>query len=207
MPEYPWAPSPVMVPGYAQSGTSVTFTDDGAWVTATAYVVGDIVTQSGKRYIAATAHTSGTFATDLAAAKWVQVGGAAQSHYAVVATQETTTSTSYTDLATVGPEVTHVVPASGEVKVTIRCGASNGNSNAYAFASVALSGGNTVAASDDFCWSNRDDGTTSYIETAQVLVLTGLTPGSTTFTMKYKVNAGTGTYYRRAILVEDLDLA
>lgn len=44
-----------------------------AWVTATAYVVGDkrLVAASGNVYRCIVAHTSGTFATDLAAAKWV----------------------------------------------------------------------------------------------------------------------------------------
>lgn len=53
------------------SATSVTFTDKGSWATTTAYVVGDVVSQSGLRYLAAVAHTSGTFATDLAAGKWI----------------------------------------------------------------------------------------------------------------------------------------
>ena len=43
----------------------------GAWVTATDYAVNDIVSDSGNSYICLTAHTSGTFATDLAAAKWL----------------------------------------------------------------------------------------------------------------------------------------
>lgn len=42
------------------------------WLTSTAYVVGDQVTESGNRYYCLEAHTSGTFATDLAAGKWVQ---------------------------------------------------------------------------------------------------------------------------------------
>lgn len=42
----------------------------GAWLTATAYVVGDAVSSGGSSYICLTAHTSGTFATDLAAVKW-----------------------------------------------------------------------------------------------------------------------------------------
>ena len=41
------------------------------WVTATAYVSGNWVTHGGTDYRCATNHTSGTFATDLAAAKWV----------------------------------------------------------------------------------------------------------------------------------------
>jgi hypothetical protein len=44
-----------------------------AWATATDYVVGDVrtVTASGECYRCLVAHTSGTFATDLAASKWV----------------------------------------------------------------------------------------------------------------------------------------
>lgn len=40
------------------------------WETATAYVIGDKRMQSNFTYICLTDHTSGTFATDLAAAKW-----------------------------------------------------------------------------------------------------------------------------------------
>lgn len=41
-----------------------------AWLTATAYTVGALVAQGGSKYYCTTAHTSGTFATDLAAGKW-----------------------------------------------------------------------------------------------------------------------------------------
>lgn len=43
----------------------------GAWVTATAYALHDLVWSGGLGYRCISAHTSGTFATDLAAAKWV----------------------------------------------------------------------------------------------------------------------------------------
>jgi hypothetical protein len=43
----------------------------GAWVTATAYALHDLVWNGGLGYRCIVAHTSGTFATDLAAAKWV----------------------------------------------------------------------------------------------------------------------------------------
>ena len=41
------------------------------WVTGTAYTVGQYVTNGTSTYICLVAHTSGTFATDLAAADWV----------------------------------------------------------------------------------------------------------------------------------------
>jgi len=43
------------------------------WVTSTAYVLNDTVQESGKKYRCEIAHTSGTFATDLAAGNWVQI--------------------------------------------------------------------------------------------------------------------------------------
>lgn len=50
----------------------------GDWVTATAYVNSstqkDLVRQSGVSYVCLVSHTSGTFATDLAAGKWQTLG-------------------------------------------------------------------------------------------------------------------------------------
>ncbi len=45
----------------------------GSWVTATDYAAGDIVLQNDTLYVCVVAHTSGTFATDLAADKWGQM--------------------------------------------------------------------------------------------------------------------------------------
>lgn len=42
----------------------------GAWTTATAYAINDIVLESGAYYRCPVAHTSGVFATDLASGKW-----------------------------------------------------------------------------------------------------------------------------------------
>ncbi len=47
-----------------------------AWATTTAYVVGDIRVQSSVAYYCLIAHTSGTFATDLAANRWRVATGA-----------------------------------------------------------------------------------------------------------------------------------
>lgn len=42
----------------------------GSWITATAYVFGDLVYEAGSTYFCVVGHTSGTFSTDLAAMKW-----------------------------------------------------------------------------------------------------------------------------------------
>lgn len=55
---------------FANSGQVVVATAP-AWLTLTGYVVGNYVTESGTIYYCLVAHTSGTFATDLAAGKWV----------------------------------------------------------------------------------------------------------------------------------------
>lgn len=47
-----------------------------AWLTATAYVAGppaSVVTEGGETYVCLISHTSGVFATDLAASRWIKV--------------------------------------------------------------------------------------------------------------------------------------
>jgi len=63
--------------GYSfQSGTLYQVVYNGGyasnalWVTGTAYEVGNYVVNNSNRYVCLTAHTAGTFATDLTAAKW-----------------------------------------------------------------------------------------------------------------------------------------
>lgn len=51
-------------------GATLLYTTPVAWVTATAYAVGDMRSNGGINYYCVTAHTSGTFSTDLAAGNW-----------------------------------------------------------------------------------------------------------------------------------------
>ena len=46
------------------------YTWQGEWATSTAYVLNDTIEYAGSGYICVTAHTSGTFSTDLTAGKW-----------------------------------------------------------------------------------------------------------------------------------------
>lgn len=114
---------------------------------------------------------------------------------AVVATDETTATTSYTDLTTPGPAVTVTVPASG--KVLIGWSAQLYDVTGNAFMSVALSGENTVAATDDYClFVPTAAGSGQF---AFATMLEGLTPGSTTFTCKYRAGGGNPHWLRRRI--------
>jgi hypothetical protein len=53
------------------TGLPVTVTTPAAWATGNIYAVGNYVSSSGTTYYCVTAHTAGTFATDLAAGRWV----------------------------------------------------------------------------------------------------------------------------------------
>lgn len=51
------------------------WTPKGLWATATVYALGNVVEQAGTSYVCAAAHTSGVFATDKTAGKWIFLGG------------------------------------------------------------------------------------------------------------------------------------
>ena len=129
-------------------------------------------------------------------------GGFPASATATVATSQTTTSTSYTDLATAGPAVT--VTTGTRALVIIGSDITNNTSATSARTSFAVSGATTVAAVDTYCaklyWTTGQ----SAIQVSGVYLLTGLTAGANTFTAKYKVSGGTGTFLNRSIAVIDM---
>lgn len=55
---------------FIQDGGYIVVDSPSAWATSTAYKVGDFVSNNDKTYFCQTAHTSGTFATDLANEYW-----------------------------------------------------------------------------------------------------------------------------------------
>lgn len=120
-----------------------------------------------------------------------------------VLTSETTGSTSFTDLATFGPSVT--VDTGPYALVLTHCQAGNSGAGS-AYAGVDVTGASSIAPA-----LNRSiniigaAGATVGAGTA-VLHVGGLalTPGSNTFTMKYRVSSGTGTFADRRIIVMPL---
>ena len=118
---------------------------------------------------------------------------------ATVATSETTASTSYTDLTTTTDTVTVTVGSTGIVLVLIQSLSSNtGGTNSIGF---AISGSNTVAASDAYALIHSGHASGVQTQTGSTFMVTGLTAGSTTFKMKYKASAGTATFANRRISV------
>lgn len=117
---------------------------------------------------------------------------------AYVATAQTTTSASYTDLATVGPSVTVNIGTSGMCLVILQAELWSEADGDVARMSFAASGANTVVAGDA---QSRCNNTAQLDQGASVFLLTGLNSGSTTFIAKYRRVTGTGHFQYRRISV------
>jgi hypothetical protein len=109
-----------------------------------------------------------------------------------VATAQSTSSTTYTDLTTSGPAVTVTTGTSALVTVGATVTGDEGNM------SFAVSGASTVAADDTRALVSAIN-----VSLSRQIVLTGLTAGSNTFTAKYRSLSGvdTPTFANRDISV------
>ena len=116
-----------------------------------------------------------------------------------IVTSETTASASYTDLATSGPAVTQTCFSRALVIVSAQM--SNDTGGETCFMSYALSGATAVSASDNRALMYESGAANDQIQHSFAEIRTGLTQGSNTFTAKYRVTGGTGTYLRRFISV------
>lgn len=124
----------------------------------------------------------------------------------VVATSQTTTATSYSDLASVGPAVTVTIGSTGKALVALHSAIANATSNLASYAGFAVSGATTVAASDAQAIGFTSPSSGAGIRAGTTLVVTGLNPGSTTFTAKYRMDPGVGpaTFVDRRLAVTPL---
>lgn len=127
--------------------------------------------------------------TDLSANFQPIVAAAGQA----IATDQQTTSTSFTDLATIGPQVAGVVGASGRILVFAKCDMSAATGETALF-DFALTGANTAAGDLDRAIRYQ-----STIQESKTLVasVSGLNPGLTTVTLKHRSLLGGAASYRR----------
>lgn len=114
---------------------------------------------------------------------------------------EQTTSTSYTDLTTVGPQVSIDVGQTGEIVVNMYAALANLTANNATFMSFAITGATTRAAADNFAlaWTPGTNGRGARYGAA--IHVFALNPGIHTVTAKYRVSGGTGDYTNRRITV------
>lgn len=110
-----------------------------------------------------------------------------------VITTENTGSTSFTDLATVGPSLTIT---SGGTKALLIWSIVQSTTSGSAVSSIAVSGATTIAASDTGALI-VSDGNRSSIGW-QLLTIN---PGSNTYKLQYRVTGGTGTFHTRRLMV------
>lgn len=116
-----------------------------------------------------------------------------------VGTVETTTSVTYTDLATSGPTVT--TNTGSRALIFIRCAMENSGANDSSFMTFEVSGASSFAASDTFAINIDGLAAASRMRIGSMYMISTLTGGSNTFTAKYKVSAGTGTFLSRQLAI------
>ncbi len=122
--------------------------------------------------------------------------------YATVATSQTTTSASYTDLATVGPICTVTIGVNGMAWVQMSADAQNNTANSYSVIAFDISGATTRAPAPPYESFYQHYSSNTEIKLSYGVLVTGLTPGITTFTLKYKiVTASTSTFQARELSV------
>ena len=155
---------------------------------------GDLVyAASGTTWARLGAGTSGQFLQTQGAAANPQWASIHTSSTADVVTDETTTSTSYTDLATSGPAVTLTPGVTATHLLLVAAEIRNQTDGQFCYASVAIAG---AAASDNDAIDNGDDGRNMC---SKQTLATSQASGAT-HTMKYKVQSSTGNFtYRRII--------
>lgn len=112
-----------------------------------------------------------------------------------VATSETTTSTSYVDLATVGPTVTVTVGV--KALVIIGGGCNNTTAGAGGKISVDVSGANSQAAADTNSYYMESGNASDTFQGSWVTIFKPLVVGSTVFRLKYRATAGTAAFNNR----------
>ena len=116
-----------------------------------------------------------------------------------VSATETTTSTSFVALATAGPAVT--VTCGTRAIVFLFSWVRNNTVNGTAIAGYAVTGASAVGAGDNQALELMSAVSNQSARMTAVFYQQALTSGSNTFTMQYRVNAGTGTFADRRIFV------
>lgn len=116
---------------------------------------------------------------------------------ATVETQQTTTSTSYTDLATAGPTLSQL--ANGFYLLIFGCDASNSSSAGDGYMAPSVNGA-AAADADGVLFSGTFNDSTAINSNLRVLLVQLDTPGGNNeIVMKYRVSSGTGYFDMRFI--------
>jgi hypothetical protein len=201
--------SGLIVNGYSATGTPTCYAAGTGLTFNSGTNAWDVNTTTIQQRVTGTC-TGGQAIASIGANGSVACAGASGGSGIVAAridTSETTNSTTYADLATTGPSAASVtIGSSGAALVTVTGHVQPPASNTTAFMSFAATGAMAVAAVDtqalvrDF----GSSGGTGFVQASATFYVTGLTPGTYTFTAKYRTTGGTATFANRNIIVQPL---
>ena len=116
-------------------------------------------------------------------------------------TSQTTTSTSYTNLTTVGPQVTVEIGPRGTAIVMLTAQAMTNSNGVECFMGFDVSGATTVSANDDQALTSATRNSGDTPKSSATFWVSGLNAGSNTFTARYRTTSGTATFADRNIVV------
>lgn len=111
----------------------------------------------------------------------------------------------WSDLATVGPQVSVDIGQTGRAMVSISASMScTTTAGAYVEVGYALSGANTRAPDGTKAVGFNVPNANNYFLNGVTVLDIELLPGVTTFTLKYRINVGTGSWGSRRVTVQPL---
>lgn len=105
-------------------------------------------------------------------------------------TNDSTATTTYTDLSVVGPAVT--VTTGTSALYMVGCQTANNTGGLASRVGVAFSGATTTAASDTNSLGTESGNANDAFQGVWMTITTSLNAGSNTFTLKYRTSAGGG---------------
>jgi hypothetical protein len=137
--------------------------------------------------------------------KWATAASSIPANdYNYVSAFESTTSTSYTNLATSGPAVTVTTGTKALVIVTARIVNSTNNNSLQAWMSYGVTGATTTSAADTWALAVSGIQAVAYQMKMSLASVATLTAGSNVFTAKYRATSGTSEFGDRSITVINL---
>lgn len=177
-----------------------------AWTTPPTFVAGNALTAAQLNVISAdlneTAPAKATTGGQLFVSTAANTISARSVASATVLTQETTTSTTYADLATPGPSVAVTTGTQAFVWIASHISQTTATANTAASFEVSNAGSGVYQpATDNWSVLWQPPATGGGMRAGSILLLPALVAGSNTFKMKYRASAGTGSFQWRTIMV------
>lgn len=119
-----------------------------------------------------------------------------------IETVQTTTSTSYTDLATTGPLIVNIT--TGALALLMYSAYMSNSTTNTSYVGWDISGSTSVSTSDNTALRFQSGIADQALRSSNVRRLTGLTPGTQTVTLRYRCSGTTSTFANRHIIVMGL---